>query len=104
MLPKSQRLVLRQEKAFFQRAKRTFFPGFGFYFLPGEKVAISVVVPKKVSNKSTVRNALKRQVYQELSPTLSGLQPIKLVIYLQKILTPEDLQRIVREIHKLFQK
>lgn len=61
MFPKSLRLDLRQEKDFFKTARRKSFPLFQLIWKNSSTTQFAVVVPHKVSKKSTARHKLLRQ-------------------------------------------
>lgn len=73
MLSKGRKLNLRQHPEFFTLAKRKHYPYFSFFYIRGDetfganKTKLTVVVPKKVSLKSSKRNYFRRQVYQQIS-------------------------------------
>ncbi len=72
MLPKQYSFVLRQDRSFFQKARRSFSSHFTFFFqdVTSHTSQVIVLVSKKVSTKATTRNALKRMVYSTLEPLI----------------------------------
>ena len=66
MFPKPIRLQLRQEKDFFQTAKRKSFPLFQVMYRPAEQTQFAVIVPKKVSASSAKRHKVLRRMRQVL--------------------------------------
>ncbi len=69
MLPKKNRADRKVVEQVFKQGKILSSPNLTFRFLAGSSKTrrISVVVPKAVSKKATVRNSLRRQGYQALS-------------------------------------
>lgn len=61
---------------------------------------IGIVVSKKISNKSSVRNKIKRQISEVIFKSLPKLpDQIKMVIIVKKI--PENFQGLKTEINQL---
>lgn len=61
---------------------------------------IGIVISKKVSNKSTVRNKIKRQISEIIFNTLQKLpQKIKMIVLVKKI--PDNYQSLKTEINQL---
>lgn len=74
MLPKRQKLQLRQKQDFFDQAQKSFHALFTLFYLKNQTSFLpAVIVPKKVARKATKRNALKRQVYKILEENYTEL-------------------------------
>ena len=61
---------------------------------------IGIVVSKKISNKSSIRNKIKRQISEIIFATLQTLpQKLKIIIIVKKI--PDNFQTLKTELNQL---
>lgn len=97
MLSKKQRYPLRQDRRFFQTARRTQ-NTFFVVFLKDTDAKLSaqaaVIVPKKVFPKAVQRNKAKRWIQAALSPTLSQLRGTAVVVLVRRPLRFQDVEKI----------
>lgn len=85
MILKKHKFKLRKEIDFFIKAKRYFGDIFTiFYIFSHNQTLVSVVVPKKVANKATLRVKIKRLVSAQLNKNITKLKDIKLVLVVKK--------------------
>jgi len=95
MLPKKNRLFLRQDRTIFLKGKRLNFNHLRVYTYPSQVgTRFSLVIPKKVVALATKRNRLKRIIYQEVYNCLKKHRfktaNVKLVFYLKKPVLEEE--------------
>jgi len=62
MLPKQYSFNLRQERGFFEKAKKVFSQKFTLFYIPAPHFGTVVVVPKKRVALATGRTAVKRKI------------------------------------------
>ncbi len=120
MLPKQNRLPLRQLREFFALAKRINTPHFVLYNLKREvgslerdlkkndslgelpsegSTRVAIIIAKQNLVKSTARNYLKRLLARFLSPLLSLSSTTDLVVYPKRnvaMLSQQELEKAVR--------
>lgn len=62
MLPKQYSFNLRQERGFFDKAKKVFSRNFTLFYIPAPQFGTVIVVPKKRVALATGRSSLKRKI------------------------------------------
>lgn len=103
MFPKNNRFNLRQEKDFFKKAKRKSFPSFQVFWVSSETETpvFSVVVPKKVSLKATVRHKILRQMRQILVRSATKFHYKKVVVVLFHSSLRKSYQELEEEVERI---
>ena len=103
MLPKERRYLLRKDKHFFLEAKKLQGSFFTIFWRNSEEELsqAAVVVPKTVSRKSTERNRLKRLIRILLSSTLPETRQKKIVVYVRRSFSPQDLSLLKKKLTEL---
>lgn len=107
MLAKEYRLTQEKKFRYIYNQGKSFFGRFVVVkFLISKKKDESefgIVISKKISNKATVRNKLKRQISQIIYSLLDQFQQAgKLVIIVKS--NPEDFRNLKEDLIKIFKK
>lgn len=102
MFPKMNRLHLRGEKEFFKKAKRKSGSLFQLFWMPNETLdpAMAVIVPKKVSLKSTDRHKVLRRMRQAMIHQQEVFKGKKVVA----VMFHQSLGKTVKELEEGLQK
>lgn len=102
MLPQQNRLQLRNQPDFFQHAKRVYSPLFIIFWQKNTQPIFqaTVIVSKKVSGKSTERNALKRKVRNALLPYSKENRSVKVIISVHPKMNVSSFEEIEQELQK----
>ena len=107
MLAKRNRLNLRKCEDFFNKSRKKTGLFFRFYYLNDtlkKTKRFAVIIPKKVVNKATQRNKLKRIIYQLINKSIKLEQDCGLVgvfVLIKDCSKNDRKQQFRREINKI---
>ncbi len=106
MLSKIFRLNLREQKEFFSKCSKLHTPYFSFFYLKSEEFQTTVIVPKKVCNLATERNAVKRIYRAALQLILPKIKnrKLQLVIVVHNSGTKTSVSELSEQLQKNVQK
>ncbi|MCL4208331.1 ribonuclease P protein component [Patescibacteria group bacterium] len=104
MLPKENRFSARVKGDFFANAKKKYSPLLVLYHQENnlDVCRATVIVPKKVIAKSTMRSEIKRQLRNALVPYLSGMKGYDLVLYLKSWKSGANYNQLQKEVTSFF--
>lgn len=104
MLPKENRFSTRIKGDFFANAKKKHSPLLVLYHQKNNLniCRATVIVPKKVIAKSTMRSEIKRQLRNALIPYLEKSKGYDLVLYLKSWRSNLDRNQIMKEVSSFF--
>jgi len=107
MLAKRNRLNLRKCEDFFNKSRKKNGLFFGFYYLDDtlkKTKRFTVIIPKKIINKATQRNKLKRIIYQLINESIELKQDCGLIgafVLIKDCSKNNRKQQFRREINKI---
>lgn len=106
MLPRSLRLPLRQNFLSIKKEGRRIQSSFlTLLYVPfqGENSRFAFIISKKVSNKATVRNKMKRQLSQIVEETIPSFKNIYNIVFIAKPnIVNVDNNKLKEEIKNIF--
>ena len=101
MFPRKYKLILRKLPGFFEQAHRIQSGSVSVFFSPtvATSTKLVVIVPKRVAQKSTARNAIKRAFYQAASLWLEKLESfqVHVVLVVQRPVALEQVTQITQQ-------
>ena len=109
MFPRNNRLPLRTLRDFFEKAQKIRIGGLLVFFQKTTaSTRVTVIIPKRVAQKSTARIAQKRALYTELQkvwPEFTGLN-VAIVLVVEKPLSREQVAgavvKLLAKLHELY--